>query len=147
MSEASDELTLRLNVKFREGTAPVLQAELLKLPGKHRVKRLLELGNLGLMAERRMALVEADYREQELASGQTTERAVTPKPLAAADVNPIANPVAPPAQDQLAKVGAASERELALQGARESIEAAAHDDGTGPGRLRRRPGFNINLSG
>jgi hypothetical protein len=52
MSEASDALTLRLNVKFREGTAPTLQAELLRLPGRQRVKRLLELGSLGLMAER-----------------------------------------------------------------------------------------------
>lgn len=55
MSEASDDLTLRLNVKFRDGTAPTLQAELLRLTGRQRVKRLLKLGSLRLMAERGMS--------------------------------------------------------------------------------------------
>lgn len=65
-------------------------------PGRHRVKQLLELGNLGFMA-----LMEAAYQEQEPSSGQANEGAVTPMLLAAADVHPLANPVAPPSRHQL----------------------------------------------
>nr|WP_314561174.1 hypothetical protein [uncultured Pseudomonas sp.] len=51
MSDQGDELKLRLNVKFKSGTAPALLAELSSLPERRRVKRLLDLAQIGLLYE------------------------------------------------------------------------------------------------
>lgn len=49
MNDHGDELKLRLNVKFKTGTAPALLAELTSLPERRRVKRLLDLAQIGLL--------------------------------------------------------------------------------------------------
>lgn len=49
MSDHGDELELRLNVKFKNGTAPAFLAELSSLPERRRVKRLLDLAQIGLL--------------------------------------------------------------------------------------------------
>lgn len=51
MIDHGDELKLRLNVKFKSGTAPALLAELSSLPERRRVKRLLDLAQIGLLYE------------------------------------------------------------------------------------------------
>ncbi len=45
----ADQLKLRLNVKFKNGTAPALLAEFSSIPERRRVKRLLDLAQIGLL--------------------------------------------------------------------------------------------------
>ncbi|AXA65091.1 hypothetical protein CE139_04495 [Pseudomonas oryzihabitans] len=146
MSEASDDLTLRLNVKFRDGTAPTLQAELLRLPGRQRVKRLLELGSLGLMAER---VISADGGTRS-SPGLTAPRldAVAHQaaaPLGGQTIEKVSDP-AEPSQE----VG-----KIPIAGVVAAVEASQSSDHQQraeetPGlstRPRRRPGFNVDLTG
>ncbi|MGF7244062.1 hypothetical protein ABIC11_004518 [Pseudomonas oryzihabitans] len=129
MSEASDDLTLRLNVKFRDGTAPTLQAELLRLPGRQRVKRLLELGSLGLMAER---VISADGGTRS-SPGLTTPKLDT-VPLqagAAPGEQPVEKLSEPPVPSQeLGSLGLMAERGMSAEGATRSspgLTAPKHD--------------------
>ena len=115
MSEASDDLTLRLNVKFREGTAPMLQAELLRLPGRQRVKRLLELGSLGLMAERGMSPEGVTTSSAEL-----TKPKLDTVPLQAGTARgeqPVERLSEPPVPSQeLGSLGLMAERGMSVEG-------------------------------
>lgn len=140
MSEASDDLTLRLNVKFRDGTAPTLQAELLRLRGRQRVKRLLELGSLGLMAER---VISADAGTRS-SPGLTTPKLDT-VPLqagAAPGEQPGEKLSEPPVPSQeLGGLGLTAERGMSAEGATRSspgltaprLEAVAHQAAAPPG--------------
>lgn len=65
MSDHDDELKLRLNVKFKTGTAPALLAELTSLPERRRVKRLLDLAQIGLLYEQAAGRLPASNSVQQ----------------------------------------------------------------------------------
>lgn len=145
MSDAPDDLALRLNVKFRDGTAPMLQAELMRLPGRQRVKRLLELASLGLIAERGMS-VESFARP--------SAGLIAPK----LDAGPLRAGEAPgdlPAEDlpkpplpsqEVGRIPVAVVVETGEAGALPDLQRGEELSSASP-RHRRRPSFNVDLTG
>jgi len=145
MSDAPDDLALRLNVKFRDGTAPMLQAELLRLPGRQRVKRLLELASLGLMAERGMSLE---------GFARSSPGLIAPKldagPLRAGealDDSPAEDPSKPPLPSQeVRQIPAAVVMATGAAGALPDLQQRGEEVSNASPRPRKRPSFNVDLT-
>lgn len=102
MSDHDDELKLRLNVKFKTGTAPALLAELTSLPERRRVKWLLDLGQIGLLYEQAARRLPASNSVQQpagkllgdLKSEFSKNRPVNSAPKLGATKEAISIPVA-----------------------------------------------------
>jgi hypothetical protein len=146
MSDAPDDLALRLNVKFRDGTAPMLQAELLRLPGRQRVKRLLELASLGLMAERGMSVEgfarpSAGLIAPKLDAGPL-RAGEAPGDLPAEDL-----PKPPLPSQEVGRIPVAVVVETGEAGALPDLQQRGEELSSVSPRPRRRPSFNVDLTG
>lgn len=139
MSDHGDELKLRLNVKFKSGTAPALLAELSSLPERRRVKRLLDLAQIGLLYEqtgRRLPASSVIEQPVEKSLGDLDREPLKARSLDSTPVSGLtkeAEPLLPKAS-----AGVSEGR----------VTARTSGEPQSPAPLaRKRPGFNTTMTG
>ncbi|UUW74156.1 hypothetical protein [Pseudomonas oryzihabitans] len=139
MSDHDDELKLRLNVKFKTGTAPALLAELTSLPERRRVKRLLDLAQIGLLYEQAAGRLPASNSVQQPAGKLPEDH--EPEFSNDRPINSAPASGAPIEAEVPAPVAGTPESEVLNK-----AETNGESNNSVP-LARKRPGFNTAMTG